>query len=301
MDRLDAMSILVAVAEAGSLSGAARETNAPLSTVSRKMSDLEKHLNAKLLVRSGRKLVLSEAGRSYVAACKRILDDLKEAERAASGEYTAPRGELVITAPIVFGRLFVLPTVVAFLDRYPEIDIKLVLTDRIAHLQDDHIDLALRIGALPESSLVGIKIGAIRRVVCGSPAYFAAHGPLKSPDALAQHSCIALEALTSPDGWLFRIGKSDRIVPIRPRLLLNSAEAAIDASIAGLGVTRVLSYQIARAHQDGLLEVALAEFEPTPWPVSLVYASQGRLPLKVRAFLDFAAPRLRKAMLRNGL
>jgi DNA-binding transcriptional LysR family regulator len=107
--------------------------------------------------------------------------------------------------------------------------------------------------------------------------------------------------LTSPDGWLFRIGKSDRIVPIRPRLLLNSAEAAIDASIAGLGVTRVLSYQIARAHQDGLLEVALAEFEPTPWPVSLVYASQGRLPLKVRAFLDFAAPRLRKAMLRNGL
>jgi DNA-binding transcriptional LysR family regulator len=300
MDRLDAMSILLVVTEVGSLSGAARRLGTPLSTVSRKVSELEQQLKTRLLIRSSRQLTLTDAGRSYVAACKRILDQLAEAERAASGEYRAPKGGLVITAPVVFGRLHVLPIVVEFLNAYPDIDIRLALADRVVHLLDDHVDLALRIAELPDSSLVAIKVGAIRRVVCGSPAYLAAHGVPKTPGALANHLCITLDGLASPDGWIFSFGKSDRSIAIRSRLVVNTAEAAIDAAIAGLGVTRVLSYQISHARRAGLLDIVLEEFEPAPSPVSLVYAAQGPLPLKLRAFLDFAASRLKTAILRGA-
>jgi DNA-binding transcriptional LysR family regulator len=300
MDRLDAMSILLRVVEAGSLSAAARRLGTPLSTVSRKVSELEEHLKTRLLIRSSRRLTLTDAGRSYVAACKRLLDQLAEAERAASGEYSAPKGELVITAPIVFGRLHVLPIVIEFLNAYTDIDIRMVLADRVVHLVDDHVDLALRIGELPDSSLVAIKVGAIRRVVCGSPAYFAGHGTPKTPDALAAHQCITFDGLTSPDAWTFGVGKSDRTVAIRSRLIVNTAEAAIGAAIAGLGVTRVLSYQIEQARRTGSLAIVLRDFEPAPSPVNLIYAGQGILPLKLRAFLDFAAPRLKAAMVRSG-
>jgi len=299
MDRLDAMSILLAVVEAGSLSAAARRLGTPLSTVSRKVSELEAHLKTRLLIRSSRQLTLTDAGRSYVAACRRILDELGEAERAASGEYSAPKGGLVLTAPIVFGRLHVLPIVVEFLNAYPDIDIRMVLADRVVHLLDDHIDLAVRIGELPDSSLVAIKVGVIRRVVCGSPAYFAEHGTPKTADALAAHQCITFEGLMSPEDWTFKVGKSDRSVAIRSRLVVNTAEAAIDAAISGLGITRVLSYQVAHAQRAGLLELVLEEFEPAPSPVSLIYAAQGLLPLKLRAFLDFATPRLKSAMLQG--
>ncbi len=300
MDRLDAMSTLLAVIEAGSLSGAARRLGMPLSTVSRKISELEEHLKTRLLIRSSRQLTLTDASRSYVAACKRILDLVLEAERAASGEYGAPKGGLVITAPVLFGRLHVLPIVVEFLNAYPDIDIRLLLADHVVHLLDDHVDLALRIGELPDSSLVAIKVGTIRRVVCGSPAYLAAHGTPMTPDALAAHQCIMFEGLTSPDSWIFGFGNSDGSVAIRSRLSVNTAEAAIDAAIAGLGVTRVLSYQIAYARRMGLLDIVLQSFEPAPSPVSLVYAAQGLLPLKLRAFLDFAAPRLKTAMLQSA-
>lgn len=300
MDRLDAMSTLLAVIEAGSLSGAARRLGMPLSTVSRKISELEEHLKTRLLIRSSRQLTLTDASRSYVAACKRILDLVLEAERAASGEYGAPKGGLVITAPVLFGRLHVLPIVVEFLNAYPDIDIRLLLADHVVHLLDDHVDVALRIGELPDSSLVAIKVGTIRRVVCGSPAYLAAHGTPMTPDALAAHQCIMFEGLTSPDSWIFGFGNSDGSVAIRSRLSVNTAEAAIDAAIAGLGVTRVLSYQIAYARRMGLLDIVLQSFEPAPSPVSLVYAAQGLLPLKLRAFLDFAAPRLKTAMLQSA-
>ena len=300
MDRLDAMSTLLAAIEAGSLSGAARRLGMPLSTVSRKISELEEHLKTRLLIRSSRQLTLTDASRSYIAACKRILDLVSEAERAASGEYSAPKGGLVITAPVLFGRLHILPIVVEFLNTYPDIDIRLVLADHVVHLLDDHVDLALRIGELPDSSLVAIKVGAIRRVACGSPAYLAAHGTPMTPGALAAHQCIMFEGLTSPDSWIFGFGNSDGSVAIRSRLSVNTAEAAIDAAIAGLGVTRVLSYQIAYARRMGLLDIVLQKFEPAPSPVSLVYAAQGLLPLKLRAFLDFAAPRLKTAMLQSA-
>lgn len=288
------MSILVTAVDAGSLSAAARHLGTPLATVSRKVSELEAHLKTRLLTRSSRRLTLTDAGRNYVAACKRILEEVGEAERAASGEYSAPKGDLIITAPIVFGRLHVLPAVAEFLETYPEINIRLVLADRAVNLLEEHVDLAVRIGELPDSSLVAIRVGAIRRVVCGSPGYFAARGTPQTPDELGtHHNCVTFEALMSPDSWTFAIGKSDVSVPVHSRLVVNTAEAAIDAAIAGIGITRVLSYQIAAAMRAGTLAIALHEFEPPPWPVHLVYAGGRLLPLKLRAFLDFAAQRLR--------
>ncbi len=293
MDRFEAMSILLEVVEAGSLSGAGRRLGLPLSTVSRKISDLETHLNARLLARSTRRLDLTDAGRSYVEACRRILEEVEEAERAAAGEYSAPRGELIVTAPIVFGRLHLLPVVTAFLNSYPEVSVRLAQADRVAHLLEDHIDLAVRIGDLPDSSLIAARLGAIRRVICASPAYFAARGAPQSPEELATHDCIAFDALSSGDAWDFGIGQAAKSVRIQCRLVVNTAEAAIDAAIAGFGVTRVLSYQVAEAVRTGALRLAIESFEPAAWPVSLVRPERGRLPLKLRAFLDFVAPRLK--------
>jgi DNA-binding transcriptional LysR family regulator len=293
MDRLASMSILVTAVEEGSLSAAARRLRTPLATVSRKVSELEAHLKTRLFHRSSRQLALTDAGRAYVEACRRILEDVGEAERAASGEYGVPKGELIITAPIVFGRLHVLPIVTDFLKAFADIDIRLVLADRVLNLVEDHVDLAVRIGALPDSSLVATRVGSIRQVVCGSPAYFADRGTPQSPAELRSHDCITFEGLVSTHAWTFSTGKSQADVAIRSRLTLNTAEAAIDAAMAGVGIARVLSYQCANAVAAGALTVVLKSFEPAPWPVSLVYAGQRFLPLKLRAFLDFATPRLK--------
>ncbi len=298
MDRLEAMSILREAVDAGSLSAAGRRLGVPLATVSRKVSELERHLETRLLNRSSRKLTLTDAGRSYVVACKRILEDVAEAERVASGEYSAPKGNLTLSAPIVFGRLHVLPIVMAFLKHHPDIDIRLVLADRVVDLFEDHVDLAIRIGDLPDSSLVAIRVGSIRRVVCGSPAYFAGRGTPQHPSELSAHDCVSFEGLMASDFWSFRVGKSDTPVAIHSRLVVNTAEAAIDAAVAGVGITRVLSYQVASATEAGALAVVLEAFEPAPVPVNLVHAGQGLLPLKLRAFIDFAAPLLRAGLLR---
>ena len=225
---------------------------------------------------------------------------MSDAERVASGEYRAPKGDLVITAPIVFGRLHVLPVAMEFLNAYPDVDIRLMLADRMINLLEDHVDLALRIGELPDSSLVASRVGSIRRVVCASPAYFAARGTPQNPGDLAHHDCVTFEGLSSPAAWSFRIGRSDVPIPIHSRLVVNTAEAAIDAAIARGGITRALSYQIANAIELGALVVVLEKFESAPAPVNLVHAGQPRLPLKLRAFLDFAAPRL-KARLSRGV
>jgi DNA-binding transcriptional LysR family regulator len=295
MDRLEAMSLLIAVAEAGSLTAAGRKLGVPLPTVSRKISELEAHLMTRLLTRSTRRLSLTEAGAAYVAAAKRILDEVNEAERAASGEHAAPRGEIVITAPLAFGRLHVLPVIAEFLARWPEIDVRLVLADRNLHLIDDHVDIAVRIGALADSTLVSTRVGAVRRVVCGSPAYFAAHGAPQRPEDLAALSAVTFDQLSSSEHWSFRDPKSKREtrVVMRSRLSVNTAEAAIDGAAAGLGVTRVLSYQAAQPVLGGKIQIVLADYEPAPSPVSLIHAGQGLMPLKVRMLLDFAAPRLR--------
>lgn len=293
MDRFEAMSVLIEVVDAGSLSAAGRRLRMPLATVSRKISELEARLNARLLIRSTRQLSLTDAGAAYIASCRRVVEQVREAERMAAGEFSQPRGELTLTAPVVFGRLHVLPVVTEFLNTYPEIDIRLMLSDRVVHLLDDHIDAALRIGQLPDGSLVAIQLGTVRRVVCASADYVARKGVPERPADLAAHDCIAFEGLAATAAWTFGAGKSGTTIAVKSRLSVNTAEAAIDAAVAGLGVTRVLSYQSANAVEAGKLVILLREFEPMPSPVSLVHAGQEPLPLKLRAFLDFAAPRLR--------
>jgi DNA-binding transcriptional LysR family regulator len=299
MDRLESMSILIAVVDSGSLSAAARHLGMPLANVSRKVSELEAHLKTRLLHRTTRQLSLTEAGASYVAACRRILEDVGEAERTATGEYACPRGKLVVTASVVFGRLHAVPIVAEFLAQYPEIDVSLVLTDRVVHLMDEQIDVAIRIGDLPDSTLMATTIGAVRRVVCASPAYLAMHGAPATPDALAAHDCISFEVLESRRAWDFGSGKSEQWVPVHSRLAVNTAEAAIEAAMLGVGVVRVLSYQVAQAVREQKLSIVLEEFEADPMPISLVHKGQAPLPLKLRAFLDFVAPRLRERMARE--
>jgi DNA-binding transcriptional LysR family regulator len=287
------MLVLVAVVEAGSLSAASRRLGMPLATVSRRISELEEHLKTRLVTRSTRQMTLTDAGRSYVEACRRIIEQVEDAERTATGEYSAPKGHLTITAPVVFGRLHLLPVALGFLAAYPDIDLQLVLSDRILNLLEDNIDLAVRIGVLPDSSLIATRIGSTRQVVCASPAYLAARGRPKHPDDIGSHACITFESLVSPSAWTFTIGRAERAVPIRSRLAVTTAEAAIDATTAGLGLTRVLSYMIEAAQHAGKLEIVLEKFEPAPWPVNLVYLEKGLLPLKLRAFLDWATPRLK--------
>jgi DNA-binding transcriptional LysR family regulator len=293
MDRLEAMSVFTAVAEAQGFSAASRRLGVPLATVSRKVSELEESLGVQLLARSTRRVSLTDTGRQYFEACRRILDDVAEAERAASGEYRSPRGELIITTPIVFGRLHIVPLVTAFLDAYRDVDVQMMLVDRVVDLLDEHIDLALRIGELPDSSMIAVRIGSIGRIVCASPAYLAAHGPPMHPRELAGHDAVTFAGLSSPKEWSFRVGGETRRFPVRSRLTVNTAEAALEAAMAGAGLTRVMSYQAAPALRDGSLVLVLRDYEPEPNPISLVYPSGRLVPLKLRAFLDFAVPRLK--------
>ena len=293
MDRLDAMTVFLAVVDAGSLSAAGRRLAMPLATVSRKLAELEEHLGARLLNRTTRRLELTDAGRGYELACRRILDEVQGAERAVAGEYDTPRGELAVTAPLVFGRLHVLPVINEFLRANAEVDVRLALGDRIAHLIDEHVDVAVRIGALPDSRLNAIPLGQLRSIVCARPAYLKSNGTPRAPAELAAHRCITFEAVF-PAAWRFADGAT--FTPARPRLVVNTAEAAIDAAVAGLGVTRVLSYQADAALRDKRLRLLLREFEPAPVPVHLVYDGQQRVTSKLRTFLDFAAPRLRKRL-----
>ena len=297
MDRLESMTILLAVVDAGSLSAAARHLGMPLATVSRKVAALETHLGTRLLHRTTRQLALTEAGGSYVAACRRILEEIAEAERTATGEYVAPKGELTVTASVVFGRLHIVPVVAEFLAQYPEIEIKLVLTDRVVHLMDEQVDVAVRIGDLPDSSFIATRVGTVRRVVCASPGYLAAHGVPLAPGDLAAHDCISFEVLESRRAWVFGTGKSAQSVPVHARLAVNTVDAAIAAATLGVGVIRVLSYQVMDALRDDALRIVLSPFEAAPLPVSLLHKGQAPLPLKLRAFLDFVTPRLRARQL----
>ncbi|MCO5733360.1 LysR family transcriptional regulator [Rhizobium sp. SSA_523] len=293
MDRLDAMALLLSVVEQGSLSAASRALHTPLPTVSRKIADLEAHLGVRLITRTSRRILLTEAGKDYVAAAREILERVEEAERRASGEYAAPKGELTVTAPIVFGRLHVLPIITDFLKTYPDINIHLTMSDRSISLADEHIDVALRISRLSDSSLVGIRVGSIRTTTYANPDYLERHSRPSHPEALRDHDCIAFNGVLSTQAWTFRDGAKDLAVPIRTRLSVNTAEAAVDAAAAGLGITRVMAYQAKPAVDAGLLVPLLEEFELEASPVHLLHLSEGLMPLKLRTFLDFATPRLR--------
>jgi DNA-binding transcriptional LysR family regulator len=290
------MTILLAAVDTGSLSAASRQLRIPLTTVSRRVSELEEHLHARLLLRGTRKLTLTDAGRDYVASSRRILEEIAEAERTATGEYRAPQGELTISAPQVIGRNHVVPVLAEFLRTYPEIRARIQLSDRITNMPEEHIDLAVRLGELPDSDMVATRIGLISRVLCASPAYLKSRGTPAQPDDLITHDCIAYEGYSAADKWTFCSGKASHIVQVPSRFVVNSAEAAIIAAIADAGIVRVLSDQVDDLLKQGTLVRLLQAFEPPPWPASLIYPSQRIVPLKLRAFLDFATPRLRERL-----
>ncbi|MDN4983233.1 LysR family transcriptional regulator [Bradyrhizobium arachidis] len=296
MDRLDAMSVLLAAVENGSLSKASRELRLPLATVSRKVAELEAHLKATLLIRSAKGLELTPAGRSYVTSAKSILEQLSEAERAAAGEYSEPKGDLVVTAPIMFGRMHVLPVVTRFLEAFSEVSVGLVLTDRVAHFLEDQVDVALRLGLLPDSSLIATRVGEVRHVICASPDYLAANGIPETLDDLEKHRLVSFQSVSALSTWTFEHDGTEKTVSFRSRLGVNTIDAAIDAALAGAGLVRAVSYQIAEHVRAGRLAVVLEAFEPQLRPVHLVYDTQSRLPLKLRAFVDFVVPRLRERL-----
>lgn len=295
------MRTLLRAVEAGSLSKAGRDLGLPLATVSRKVAELEAQLGATLLVRSSKGLVPTQAGRCYLTAAAAILELLDEAERAAAGEYVAPRGDLAITAPVMFGRLHVLPVVTEFLHIYPEVGVTLTLSDRVAHLIDDHIDVALRIGELPDSEMIASRLGSVRRVVCASPAYFAERGIPKSPHDMEGHLAISPVGAASAEVWRFPTAGGEIAATMRSRFGVNTIEGTIDAALAGMGLIRILSYQATEHVRRGALTIALQAFEPPPAPVHLVHGGHARIPLKLRAFIDFASARLRDRLERAVL
>jgi len=300
MDRLEAMSLVVAVAEAGSLSAAARQQKAPLATVSRKVTELEAHLRTKLFNRSSRALIPTDAGRSYIAAAKRILADIAEAEHAASGEYTTPRGDLSISTLVALGRLHLQPILAEFLAAFPEVDVQLSLQDRTVNIVEEHIDVALRIGHLADSSLIAVRAGEIHRVVCASPPYLKSRGTPQSPGDLSTHDCISYPPIQSPNTWRFKRDETEYVVPVRSRFVASNLESASDAARAGIGITVAFSYHVAEAMKSGELVPLLQEFQPPPQPVNFVYSPNRFMPAKLRAFLDFAVPRLRARLAECG-
>jgi DNA-binding transcriptional LysR family regulator len=295
MDRLDAMRVFVAALDEGSLAGAGRRLGHSPAAVSRAITFLETHVGVQLLHRTTRSIRLSEAGERYAAACRRVLADLEEADMLAAGESSAPRGTLTITAPLVSGAQILRPILDAFLDAQPAVRAKLLLLDRPVSLVDEGIDVALRIAHLPDSSLIAIRIGEVRRVVCASPSYLASRSPVVEPGDLSEHSIVAMTTY-GQDSWTFGPATPDgalRHVRFTPRLVVNGVEAAVASAVAGHGLTMAFSYQVADQVREGKLVIVLAHAELPPRPVHLI-TPEGRLSVpKVRAFVDFATPRLK--------
>jgi DNA-binding transcriptional LysR family regulator len=298
MDRFESMEMLVAAIENGSLSAAGRALNVPLPTLSRKITDLESRLGTRLLIRGTRKLTLTDAGVAYVAAARRILEQVDDAEREAAGEFQMPKGELVITAPVFFGRLHVLPVVTDFLALYPEINVRLLLADHNLQLVEEHVDMAVRIGVLPDSNMIATRVGSMRNVVCASPKLLAEHGVPQVPDDLRRFPFVRVVMPVLSPGWRFRSpdGRGEIEIPILPRLAVSTAEAAMQAAVRGVGAVSLMRYQVRDALEAGLLQLVLEDFELEPSPIHLLHASRGHMPLKMRRFLDFAAPRLREIL-----
>ena len=291
MDRIDSVAVFAEVAERGSFSGAAKHLNRSAAAVTRAVAELEARLGVRLLNRTTRAVSVTEAGQRFLVGARRVLADLAEIEQGAAGQGQAPRGELRVTAPIVFGRRHVLPLVTDFLGQYPEVSVRLALIDRPADLVEDGLDVAIRIGALADTSAIAVRIGEMRRIAVASPGYLRRRGRPKSPPDLAGHDVIAFAGIDRVERWRFAGGVEARI---KPRLIVNTAEAAIDAAIAGFGITRVLSYQAADALADRRLVRLLREQEGGATPVHVVYPEGRHPPPKLRVFLDTIVPRLRQ-------
>ncbi len=297
MDRLESMAMLVSSIEEGSLSAAARKLQIPVATLTRNVNDLEAAVGTKLLVRTTRKLLLTDAGTDYVAAARRILEQVDEQERRAAGEFTNPRGELVVTTPVQVARLRVLPIVNQFLTAFPEIRIQVLQSDRNVDLVDAHADVAIRIGRLGDSSLVATRVGALRVVVAASPKLLKKHGVPRGPEDLHAWPRVVFNSpFLSP--WRFRHPDANGVHTISdtPRLLVSSPDAAADAAIDGVGATQLLEHDVAEAVRARKLRLILQPFEVEPIPVHLVHLSRDMMPVKLRRFIDFTVPRLREAL-----
>jgi DNA-binding transcriptional LysR family regulator len=293
MDRLEAMRVILAVVDAGSLSAAGRKLNAPLPSVSRKVADLERHLGTKLLIRTSRNVQLTDAGRDYVGAARKILADVEEAERRASGEYQAPRGELTISMPVEFGARHVVPIALDFIEEHPEITLNLYTSDRMVHMIDEHVDVAIRLGGLADSALYAVKTGEFRLLTCASPRYLERRGTPRHPRDLPNHDGISFGH--RPLFWTYLVDGEDLVVAPRTRVTVNTAAGNAAAALSGAGIARLFDYQLADELRSGALVSILTDFEGEPRPVHIVYPRQGLLPLKIRTFIDWAAPRLREA------
>lgn len=293
MDRWQAMRVFVQVVDSGGFAPAAKLLHMSAPSVTRAVAGLEDLIGTRLLVRTTRSLKLTAAGEGYVADCRRILAEIAEAEANAAGSFTQPAGLLTVTAPALFGRIHVLPVILDFLNRYPAMQVRTVFVDRVTNLVEEGLDVAVRIAALPASGLVARRIGSIRQVLCGSPDYFARRGEPEKPADLASHAIIGRDGLFGHSEWLF--GKDSSIrVPVSPRLICNTNDAAIAAAVAGWGLSRFQSYQVAPEIEAGRLRIMLAQYEREPVPIHIVHAEGRMVSARVRAFVDFAAEHFRR-------
>jgi DNA-binding transcriptional LysR family regulator len=303
MDRIDAMKVFIAALDEGSLARAGRKLGRSPAAVSRAIAFLEERVGAELLHRTTRSIKLSEAGERYAIACRRILTDLEEADIVAAGERSAPRGTLTLTAPVPSGEMVLRPILDAFMDAYPAVSTRLYLLDRQVNLIDEGIDIALRIAHLNDSTFVAIRVGDVRRVVAAAPRYLSMHPQIRHPEDLLKHQIIAMTHF-GVDSWSFPPLSGSavpRAIHFTPRLVINSVRGAVDSAVDGHGVTRLMSYQVAKHVSQGELEVVLAGDEYPPLPAHLV-TPHGRLSVpKVRAFVDFAVPLLRREFGRLAL
>lgn len=295
MDQARAMAVFAAVADAGGFAAAGRGLGLSAPSVTRTVSDLEAKLGVRLFHRTTRSVKLSDAGERYLQDCRRILADLDEAERHVRGLHGEPHGWVSLTGSVLFGRLVLTPLVFGMMDAFPQLSISSLFVDRIVHMQDEGIDVAVRIAHLPDSSLTAIKVGTVRRVLCASPAYLEARGGLTRPDDLAGHDCIEFSQMMANGAWSFDVAGHAVHRRIETRFRTNKGDAAIAAAVDGRGITRVLSYMIADQVKAGTLKIVLADFEVLPVPVHVVHKEARYTSARVRAAVDHLVDGLRRS------
>ena len=292
MDRFQEMQIFMAVAEEEGFAAAARRLNISPPSVTRAIAGMEERIGTQLLSRTTRSLHLTEAGQRYLEDCRRILGEVEEAEEAAAGSYSIPCGHLTVTAPVLFGELFIAPLLAEYLDRFPSVQVNALLVDRVVSMADEGIDVAIRIGHLHENSQHAVKVGEVRQVICAAPAYFERYGRPQHPGDLSAANIVMSSASHLLSDWQFVKDGNALSLRVNPRLVVTANQAAINIACLGWGITRVLSYQVAGHVADGGLEVVLQAFEPPALPIQVVYQKNQRVPAKVRTFVDFLAERL---------
>jgi DNA-binding transcriptional LysR family regulator len=292
MDRFHLMQTFLAVVDAQGFAGAARKLGISPPAVTRAIAELERRLGARLFTRTTRVVRVTDAGERYADDCRRILAEVEEADEAAGGIHRTPRGRLSVTAPAMFGGMHVTPIAIEYLRRHPETSVACWFVDRLVNMVDEGADIAIRIGDLPDSSATAVQVGSVRRVICASPAYLKKHGTPRTAAELPAHT-IVLNRLSSSAEWKLLEHGTSRSVRLTPRRMTTTNEAAIEAALAGFGITRVLSYQVIEHVRQRRLKLVLEDGEPPPWPVHVMYREGRRAASKVRAFVDLAIERLR--------